>query len=209
MKLVELSVEAFAKQLASDSPAPGGGSVAALAGALGASLCAMVARLTLGRPRYRESWEAMESVGEKADGLGAKLLALVDRDTDAYNRVGAAFKMDKETEAQKSARSKAIQEATREAALVPLETLRTVKELSGLVSDALEKGNPNCVTDAGVAAQLIRTAAAGAAYNVRINLPGLKDKVLVEALCLDTEGLMKDVEAAVVRMEKMVEGKLS
>jgi len=208
MSLIGLTVEDFAEQLAGDTPAPGGGSVAALAGALSASLCAMVARLTIGRKQYRDAEEAMERVREKCDQLAAKLLTLVDLDTDAYNQVTTAFKMPKASDVQKLARSEAIQEATKLAAAVPLETLKTVAELCDSVVEVLEKGNPNCVTDAGVAAQMIRASAAGAAYNVRVNLSGIKDQTLVNDLSGRTSELMKQITEAVARLEKTVEQKL-
>ena len=175
MKLVDLSLDQFARELGGDSPAPGGGSVAALSGALGASLCAMVASLTVGRKKYQDVWEAMEKVRAQADDLSGRLLTLVDKDTEAYSRVTAAFKMPKDDEAQKEARKQAVQAAFAEAASVPLETLRAVSQLGGLARTALEKGNTNCITDAGVAVQLMRAAARGACYPLAHDPRGSRD----------------------------------
>lgn len=208
MKLAELSLEKFAHDLAGVSPTPGGGSAAALAGSLGASLCAMVARLTVGREKYKNAWEKMERVRGEGDRLAAELMALVDRDTDAYNQVTAAFKMPKTTDQEKAARSRAVQEATREAALAPLETLKAAAELPGLARDALEWGNPNCVTDIGVAGQMIRAAAFGAAYNVRINISGLKDRDLVRDLEKQTLTLLDQTVEALADIEKRVDEEL-
>lgn len=209
MELMEMSCRDFVKATADSSPAPGGGSAAALAGVLAASLTAMVARLTLGKERYQENWEAMEQVRGRADSLAKKLGELVDLDTEAYNRVAAAFKLPKETPAQKEAKQEAIQAATIKAALVPLETLRTVERLLEPLDRALELGNPNCLTDAGVAAQLLKTAALGAGYNVRINLSVLKDQSLVSSLSQEVEELTGRVRAETARLEKLIEENLA
>ncbi len=209
MKLVDLSLEEFARELGGDSPAPGGGSVAALAGALGAALCAMVASLTVGRKKYQDAWEDMENVRTRADDLSARLLSLVDKDTAAYSRVTAAFKLPKDDESQKEARKQALQAAFTEAASVPLETLRAVSQLAALAKTALDKGNTNCITDAGVAVQLMRAAANGAAYNVRINLGSLADESLAAELLAETKELMSRIEAEATELEGWVERDLS
>jgi len=176
MTLAELTLTAFSNKLAADSSTPGGGSAAALAGAMSAALCAMIARLTLGRSKYEKAWPEMEQVRSSADDLMQRLLALVDKDTEAYNGVVAALRMPKGNDRQKARRQEALEAAYKQAAMIPMETLRTVAGLVTLVERALEKGNPNCVTDAGVSAQLLRAAAVGAAYNVRINLMSIEDK---------------------------------
>jgi glutamate formiminotransferase/formiminotetrahydrofolate cyclodeaminase len=205
MNLGECSLTGFIEKLADDSPAPGGGSVAALAGALSAALTVMVANLTLGREKYRQNWEAMEHVRASAYRLLERLKKLVDEDAQAYNQVAAAFKLPREDAAQKAARSRAIQAATRQAALVPMETLRTVSALAELVGQALGKGNPNCLTDAGVAGQLLRTAAKGAAYNVRINLSGIRDEHFTARLDGEVADLLANVAATADELEKLVE----
>ena len=201
MRLVELTVRDFIDRMAGDTPAPGGGSAAALAGALSAALCLMVTRLTLGREKYREVWKDMGRVRDAAETQVRRLLSLVDEDTEAYNRVMAAFRLPKEGDEQKAARREAVESANKGAALVPLETLRTLSELVDLVGEALEKGNPNCVTDAGVALQLIRASATGAAYNIRINLSGISDKAFSTEMTTETDALLDRINKAVGRLE--------
>jgi methenyltetrahydrofolate cyclohydrolase len=208
MNLTELTLNEFARLLASDAPAPGGGSVAALAAALGASLCAMVARLTTGRQKYRDSWESMERLKGTADELSEVFLKLVEKDSDAYNLVTAALKLPKETDAQKESRRQAVESATRQAAAVPMETLENMSRIPGLVREALLHGNPNCLTDAGVAVQLMRAAAAGAAYNVRINLSGIKDQELTRAMSARIGELLVQIRSEATMLEQMVEEKL-
>ncbi len=208
MKLSDMDLNGFARELAGDSPAPGGGSVAALAGGLAAALCAMVSRLTLGREKYKDADDDMEAVRQKADAASARLLALVDEDAAAYNKVSAAFRMPKGTDEEKAARSDAIQEATKAAASTPLDTLRTTADLCDLCRLAVEKGNPNCITDAGVAAQLIRAAAKGAAYNVQINLSSIKDAVFLEHLAKQTDEILNRTLKETAELEEWVERKL-
>jgi methenyltetrahydrofolate cyclohydrolase len=199
MKLMELRMKDFISTLSADSPAPGGGSVSALAGALSAALCAMVARLTLGKEKYRGAWEEMKSLRDEADSLSSRLTDLVEEDSAAYNRVMAAFRIPKE---QQSAREDAVQSALKGAASVPMETLRVTAELLDLVKSALNQGNPNCLTDAGVAAQLMRAAANGAAYNVRINLAGIKDPDFRSRLSTETSRLLERIEDSVRDTER-------
>ena len=201
MKLTELSLKEFLATLSGDSPAPGGGSVSALAGALGAALCAMVARLTLGKEKYRDAWQEMEHLRDQADSLSSRFLDLAEEDSTAYNRVVTAFRIPKEDKTQ---REEAIQSAFKEAASVPMETLRATAGLVALVKVALDQGNPNCLTDAGVSLQLVRAAANGAAYNVRINLPGIKDQDFKTRLATETSDLLDRIEESVGKMEMVV-----
>jgi formiminotetrahydrofolate cyclodeaminase len=205
MKLTELSLKQFLVTLSGDSPAPGGGSASALAGALSAALCAMVARLTLGKEKYRQAWKEVERLRDAADSLSSRLLELVEQDSAAYNRVVAAFRIPKEAA---SAREEAIQSAFKEAASVPMETLRAAAELVDLVKTALARGNPNSLTDAGVSLQLVRAAANGAAYNVRINLPGIKDQDFKAKLASETSELLARVECSLKEMERVVMDRL-
>lgn len=205
MKLAELSLKKFLVSLSGDSPAPGGGSVSALAGALSAALCAMVARLTLGKEKYRDAWKEMERLRDRADSLSSRLMELVEEDSAAYNKVVAAFRIPKE---DKKAREEAIQSAFKEAASVPMETLRAVGGLVDLVKTALDQGNPNCLTDAGVSVQLVRAAANGAAYNVRINLPGIKDQGFNSKLASETLELLARIEGSLKEMERVVTDRL-
>jgi formiminotetrahydrofolate cyclodeaminase len=205
MKLAELSLKEFLATLSGDSPAPGGGSVSALAGALSAALCAMVARLTLGKEKYREAWKEMERLRDAADSLSSRLLELVEEDSAAYNRVVAAFRIPKE---ETRAREEALESATRDAAAVPMETLRAAAGLVDLVETALDQGNPNCLTDAGVSVQLFRAAAYGAAYNVRINLPGIKDQDFRSRLASETTELLARIDRSLKEMESVVMDRL-
>jgi methenyltetrahydrofolate cyclohydrolase len=208
MKTTDTTVGEFLQRLSGGSATPGGGSVAALSGSLSAALCAMVGRLTAGRAKYQEVWAEMEQMQETADKLTLKLLDLVDKDIGAYNGVITALKMPKQTEEHRSSRQEAIQKATKQAALVPMETLRILAELTGLVEQAFFKGNPNCLTDTGVAALLIHAAAQGAAFNVRVNLSGIDDRDFVRKLKSELEEVLKGILAPVERVNKMVDQRL-
>lgn len=208
MKLENLSIRDFTEELGSANPTPGGGSAAALCGALGAALSAMVSRLTLGKEKYSEAWQSMGAVQQAAGLMARHFLELVQRDSDAYQTVMAAFDLPKETEEEKGARHKAIQEATKNAARVPLETLRTSEKLIVLTKEAVERGNPNTLTDAGAALQLARTAAVVAAYNVRINLPGLQDEEFVTTCKEELEGALQRIETLFLEVDRYIEAKL-
>jgi|WetSurMetagenome_2_1015567.scaffolds.fasta_scaffold05316_4 methenyltetrahydrofolate cyclohydrolase len=208
MNLSELTLDQFARLLAEDTPTPGGGSAAALAAVLSAALCAMVARLTIGREKYQDAQESMEGLRDKADGLIGVFLELVTKDTEAYREVMAAFKLPKETDAQKNSRRQAIESAMRQAAAVPLATLENLRRVADLAREALQHGNPNCLTDAGVAVQLMRAAAAGAAYNVRINLSGIKDRKVAEELSARSRKLYAQIDKAAAELEELVEERL-
>jgi methenyltetrahydrofolate cyclohydrolase len=208
--LVNLTVEKFVWRAADAAPKPwpGGGSVAALCGALSAALCAMVGRLTLGKEKYRAVWKEMEETREKADALSRRLLALTNRDADAYDKITVCLSMPKVTEADKEARRAAIEEATKEAAQVPMETLRAISELVGIVEAAVEKGNSNCLSDAAVACQTARAGALGASYNVWINLNGISDKEFSSSMRREVDRLMEEVTARADRIGRVVEDRL-
>jgi methenyltetrahydrofolate cyclohydrolase len=208
VNLNELSLDQFTRLVASGATTPGGGSVAALTAALSAALCAMVARLTVDKEKYRDSRESMESLKDTADELAGVFLELVTRDTEAYNEVMAAYKLPKETDAQQSSRRQAIEGAMRQATTAPLATLENLPRVADLARQALQHGNPNCLTDAGVAVQLMRAAAVGASYNVRINLSGIKDRELAGGLSARSNELRAQVEKASAELEQMVEGRL-
>lgn len=209
MKLSEMSIDAFLTELGSDSPAPGGGSVAALAGALAASLCAMVSRLTVGREKYKDAWAAMQEAQAMADRLGARLRELIDEDARAFNSVMTARKLPQGTEEQKAARVRAIQEGIVRSARVPMETLETLASLADLAALGAEKGNPGCLTDAGSAAQMIRAGAVAAAWNVRVNLPFLLDEKLKDKMESDTAIALGGIVKTVERVDAMVEKRLN
>jgi len=194
VKLDQLSVRDFVAELGSDNPTPGGGSVAALCGALGAALSAMVSRLTVDREKFKETWPSMEEVKKTADELVARFLDLVQEDTDAYQKVMAAFQLPKETEEEKASRQDAIEEAMKRAATVPLETLKASERLVGIAREAVQGGNPNAITDAGAAVQLANTTAVVASYNARINLSRIKDEAFVAASEKEVDETLKRLE---------------
>ncbi len=174
--LAALSLGAFADELSSDSPAPGGGSVAALCGALAAALASMVAALTWPKKGFEEHRPEMQELGRAAQDLKDWFLAAVDRDAAAFDAVLAAIRLPKATETELRARAAAMEAANRGAALVPLEVLERCGQVLDLALDAAERGNPNSVSDAGVAGAAALAAAEGASLNVRINLPSIADE---------------------------------
>jgi len=208
MTLANLDVKAFLEELASGSPAPGGGSAAALAGAVAAALCGMVARLTLGKEKLRDSWPAMEATAVAAARLRARFIGLVDEDAEAYLAMVAARKLPKATEEERSARGRALSCAALRAARVPLETLLLAGQAAGLAEGVLERGNPSCLTDAGTALQALRLAAEAAAYNVKINLPGIADEAERARLSRETDAALRSVRAECERRVGEVERRL-
>jgi len=187
--LVSLSVADFTAALASDAPAPGGGSASAAAGAAGASLLAMVVRLTLGKEKYREAWAPLEALLPKLDEARTRLLELVDEDTKAYDAIVAARKLPKESDAEKSLRKKAIDDATVLATTVPIQTAFFAEQALRAAGPVGEKGNPNAASDAFVAALLLSAALDGALANVRINLGGIADPELKRGFTDDADDL--------------------
>lgn len=187
--LTDLTVKDFLNKVAGSDPVPGGGSIAALNGALASALAAMVANLTIGKKKYAEVQEDMQAIAQEAERLMGDFTADIDRDSDAYDRVFACFKMPKETDEEKAARSAAIQEATKYAAQVPLEVARRACALMPLIAEVALKGNQNAVTDACVAMMSARNAVLAAVLNVRINLSSLKDTELVTRLQAEADGL--------------------
>ncbi len=173
--LTSKSVQEFLDETASSSPAPGGGSVSALAAALGAALTSMVCRLTIGKKKYAEVQSEMEDILQKSEDLRKRCTDLIDEDTLAFNKVMSAFALPKDTEQQKMRRDDEIQEATKKATLVPLRLMHLCEEALGLTARVAEKGNVNSISDAGVAALMLDAACKGAAFNVFINLSSLHD----------------------------------
>ena len=187
--LTDLTVKDFLNKVAGSDPVPGGGSIAALNGALASALAAMVANLTIGKKKYAEVQEDMQAIAQEAERLMGDFTADIDRDSDAYDRVFACFKMPKETDEEKAARSAAIQEATKYAAQVPLEVARRACALMPLIAEVALKGNQNAVTDACVAMMSARNAVLAAVLNVRINLSSLKNAELAARLQAEADGL--------------------
>jgi glutamate formiminotransferase/formiminotetrahydrofolate cyclodeaminase len=175
-KLTAMKVDGFADLLSSDAPAPGGGSVAALSGALSGALTSMVGALTHGKKGYEEAFEEVEELGVEGQRLKEEFLADVDRDTEAFNRVMAAARLPKKTDEDKAVRQEAMEKANKGATLVPLSVLRRAWDAARIARSMVEKGNKNSVSDAGVAALTARAAAEGAYLNVIINLPGIEDE---------------------------------
>src|SRR5213595_2878459 len=180
--LVKMNVREFCDETLSDSPAPGGGSVAALMGALGASLGGMVANLSAGKRGWDDKLEYFSDWAVKAQQLKDELLSLVDEDTAAFNKVMDAFALPKESAEEKAARSAAIEQATKYAAEVPLKVMETASKSYELLTEMAEKGNPASVSDVGVGALATHACIEGAALNVRINLAQLKDEKFKAAL---------------------------
>lgn len=181
-QLVNLTCKEFAVETASESPAPGGGSVAACMGAFGAALGTMVANLSSHKAGWDNKWSYFSEWAEKGQAILNELLFLVDEDTNAFNKIMDAFALPKSDEAEKSARTKAIQEATLYATEIPLKTMKVAFSAFDLIETMAREGNPNSVSDAGVGAIAIRGAIYGAYLNVRINASGLKDKPAAENL---------------------------
>lgn len=190
-KLVDLTVKSFAEETSRESPAPGGGSVSAYMGALGASLAAMVANLSSHKPGWDERWNEFAEWAERGMELQEELLHLVDEDTEAFNRIMAAFGMPKNTEDEKALRAEAIQKATLFATEVPLETMKASLKVFDVCRQMVETGNPNSVSDAGVGALAARAAVIGAGMNVKINASSLKDRSKAEALIAEADAIIK------------------
>lgn len=181
MKLVDMTVTHFTDVLESDAPAPGGGSAASLAGALGSALAAMVCTLTMGRKKYAEFEDFAKETHDKASALKVKLIDQVDKDTDAFIIISDAFGMPKETDEEKAARSAAIQKGLVACVESPLKMLEWSSEALHLVESMMGKFNTNSASDLGVAVLELRTAVLGAWLNVKINIGSMKDKDLAES----------------------------
>lgn len=175
-KLVDMTCKAFAVETASESPAPGGGSVSAYMGALGAALATMVANLSSHKAGWDDRWEYFSDMADKGAAVMNELLALVDEDTAAFNRIMDVFAMPKETDDEKRARREALERATLYATEVPLRTMKTTVRAFEVIEAMIKEGNPNSVSDAGVGALAVRAAVQGAFLNVKINASGLKDR---------------------------------
>ncbi len=208
-RLVEMTLREFTNELSRDSAAPGGGSVAALCGALGAGLATMVANLTHGKKGYEEQETAMDSLAVRGQALKDRLLGLVDEDTAAFNRVMAAFGLPKKSEEDKSLRTAAIEEAGQNATLVPLKVIEASLEVLALSEEAARVGNQNSLSDAGVGALLGMTAAEGAYYNVLINLQGLSDEAFVATTREQAEEFRRQARNKAEVLQGEIHGKLS
>jgi formiminotetrahydrofolate cyclodeaminase len=202
------TLEGFLDELASSSPAPGGGSVAALAGALGAALTSMVCALTIGKKKYASVEEEMAKILGQSEDLRRKFTALVDKDTVAFNKVMEAYGLPKDTDPQKALRAAAIREATKEATLIPLEVMRHCIDGLALAQQVAASGNINSISDAGVSAIMLHAAGEGAALNVRINLNCLSDSEFVGWKSEELESLRNTSKMMLEEIESMVAEKL-
>lgn len=208
-RLVDMTCKGFADETASESPAPGGGSISAYMGALGAALGAMVANLSSHKAGWDDRWEEFSDWADRGQKLLGELLHLVDEDTDAFNRIMNVFAMPKSTPEEKEARSAALQEATLYATEVPLRTMKAASEVFPLVRAMAAEGNPNSVSDAGVGALAARSAVLGACLNVKINAAGLKDRAVAERLVAEAEALAAAAAEAEREVLTIVESKIN
>ena len=206
--LLKINLREFCNETLSDSPAPGGGSVAALMGALGASLGGMVANLSAGKRGWDDKLAYFGDWAAKAQQLKDELLALVDEDTAAFNKVMEAFALPKESAEEKVARSAAIQGANKYAAEIPLRVMETAFKSYQILAEMAEKGNPTSISDVGVGLLALRACINGAGMNVRINLAGLKDEKLKSTLQEKVQKLSAESESEFKKIHQIVEGKM-
>ena len=207
--LAKMNLREFCNETLSDSPAPGGGSIAALMGALGASLGGMVANLSAGKRGWDDKVEYFSNWAVKAQQLKDELLSLVDEDTAAFNKVMDAFALTKQSAEERTARAAAIEQATKYAAEVPLKVMETASKSYELLAAMAEKGNPASVSDVGVGALATRACIEGAALNVRINLAQLKDENFRAALLKTIEQICTDSDTEFKKIYQVAETKLS
>ena len=207
-RLIDMTCKGFAEETASESPAPGGGSISAYMGALGAALGTMVANLSSHKAGWDDRWEEFSDWAEQGQALLHELLHLVDEDTEAFNCIMAVFAMSKRTDEEKAARSAALQEATLYATQVPLRTMKAAVKVFPLVGAMASEGNPNSVSDAGVGALAARSAVLGACLNVKINAAGLKDRATADALVAEAETLAAEAVRREAEVLRIVEQKI-
>lgn len=207
-RLIDLTCKGFAEETASESPAPGGGSISAYMGALAAALGTMVANLSSHKPGWDERWEEFGNQAEEGQQHLKTLLALVDEDTAAFNRIMDSFKLPKGTDEEKAARSAAIQDATLYATQVPLRTMKAAYATFPLLKSMAATGNPNSVSDAGVGALAARSAVLGAHLNVKINAAGLKDRTTADSLLAEATEIAAAAIAAETEILEIVNNKI-
>lgn len=206
--LADLTVKGFAEETSRESPAPGGGTIAAYMGALGAALGTMVANLSSHKAGWDARWEEFSNWADKGQQLQRELLVLVDEDTEAFNRIMEAFGLPKGTDEEKAARTAAIQAATRFATEVPLHTMKAAFNVFELCKAMAEEGNPNSVSDAGVGVLAARAAVLGAGLNVKINASGLKDREVADKFVAEANELIEKANQLEAEILKIVESKL-
>ncbi len=207
-KLISMTLADFADETASESPAPGGGSIAAYVGSLGIALGTMVANLSSHKKGWDERWKEFSDWAEKGEQYKNELVKLVDADTKAFNQIMNAFALPKGNEAEKSIRSKAIQDATKYAIEIPFKVMEVAYASMEVIKAMAEVGNPNSVSDAGVGALCVRSAVMGAFMNVRINAAGYDDKNFVEDIVTKGKEIENKTIAAEATILKIVNGKI-
>jgi len=207
-KLINMSLREFASETSAESPAPGGGSISAYVGALGASLAGMVANLSSHKKGWDKRWEEFSNSAEEALQFQEKLLLLVDEDTRAFNKIMEAFSLPKNSSSEKELRSQAIESASKYAMEIPYITAETALGSMDVLKRMVEKGNPNSVTDAGVGALCARAAVLGAVMNIRVNASGIKDKTFTENLLQKADILEKKAEALEAEIRTLVAEKM-
>lgn len=208
-KFKETAIEPFLDALASGKATPGGGSAAAIIGAMGAALVSMVCNLTIGKKKYANVEGEMKEVLHKAEALRHKLTGMIEDDVKAFDQVMAAYGMPRETDAEKAARDKSIQAALKQATEVPLRCCRAAREVIDLAAIASDKGNLNVISDAGVGVLAAYAALRSAALNVFTNAKIITDKAFAEAKVKELEQLLAGAEAATEKAYAVVKGKLS
>lgn len=207
-KLVDMTCKGFAEETASESPAPGGGSISAYMGALAAALGTMVANLSSHKAGWDDRWEFFSDWADNGMAVMNELLYLVDEDTAAFNKIMDVFGMPKGTDEEKAARAEAMEVATLYATQVPLRTMKAAYKAFDVVRAMAEEGNPNSVSDAGVGALAARSAVMGACLNVKINAAGLKDRAMAEALVKEAEEIQALAQKAEAEVLAVVESKI-
>jgi glutamate formiminotransferase/formiminotetrahydrofolate cyclodeaminase len=207
-KLINMQLNDFADETASESPAPGGGSIAAYVGALGASLATMVANLSSHKKGWDERWQEFSNWAEKGQTIKNDLLKLVDADTAAFNKIMEAFALPKTTDEEKVKRNDAIQATTKTAIEIPFKVMQTAAAAMEITKAMAQTGNPNSVSDAGVGALCIRSAVMGAFMNVRINASGLTDKDFVNTLIAKGKAIEAGIIAEETEVLKIVNDKI-
>lgn len=208
MKLTELKTKEFVEMLASEAPAPGGGSASALFGALGTALVSMVANLTTGKEKYAEHEVLMQEVLKETEVLIKSFNDLIEKDTEVYNAVGAVLSMSKSTDEEKAARKEAMQKALKEATIVPYQMMEEAAKTLVVLKKAMGHSNPNAVSDLGVGALGLKAAMQGAWLNVKINLGSIKDEAFVAEFTEKGEKLLKENMQLADDLYKAVEGQL-
>ena len=208
-QIKDMAVEPFLDALASSSATPGGGSAAAIIGAMGAALVSMVCNLTIGKKKYVEVEGEMKDVIAKAEALRHRLTGMIQDDVKAFDSVMAAYGLPKETDADKANRETAIQAALKQATDVPLACCRAAREVIDLALAASEKGNLNVISDAGVAVLAAYAALRSGALNVYTNAKMITDKTFADAKLKELEGLLTGAEGATEKAYGIVKGKLS